>query len=77
VARPGLDLGERLRPVVVAETVGWLGVGLGPPAGSAKTPRALRASYHAEGSGLWPEPWGSKRAGGWRRATRSSRRDAS
>ena len=41
VGRAGLDLGERLRLVVVAETVGWMGVGLRPPAGSAETRREV------------------------------------
>jgi len=40
VGRPGLELGERLRLVVVAETLGRVEVGLRPPAGSAETPRA-------------------------------------
>jgi len=44
VGRPGLELGERLRLVVVAETVGRVEVGLRPPAGSDKTPRPKGAS---------------------------------
>jgi hypothetical protein len=31
---------------------------------------------HAKGSDVWIWPWGSKRAGGWPRSTRSSWRDA-
>jgi hypothetical protein len=54
VGRPGLALGERLRLVVVPETVGRVGVGLRPPAGSAEMPRPKAVSHHAEGSGLWP-----------------------
>ncbi|MDH3814889.1 MAG: hypothetical protein OEV48_10405 [Acidobacteriota bacterium] len=44
MGRPGLELGERLRLVVVAETVGWMEVGLRPPAGSAEMPRPRAAS---------------------------------
>jgi hypothetical protein len=54
VGRPGLDLGERQRLVVVAEKVGWAEVGLRRPAGSAERPQPKAASHHAEGSGLWP-----------------------
>jgi len=43
VGRLGLDLGERRRPVVVAEKVGWKEVGLRRPAGSAQGPHALHA----------------------------------
>ena len=39
VGRPGLELGERLRLVVVAEPFGWVRVGLRPPAGSDETRR--------------------------------------
>ena len=37
--RKGLELGERLRLVVVAEPFGWVRVGLRPPAGSDETRR--------------------------------------
>jgi hypothetical protein len=44
VGRPGLDLGERQRLVVVAEKVGRAEVGLRRPAGSAEMPRPKGAS---------------------------------
>jgi hypothetical protein len=44
VGRPGLDLGERQRLVVVAEKVGRTEVGLRRPAGSAEMPRPKGAS---------------------------------
>jgi len=56
VGRPELDLGERRRPVVVAEMEGWAVDGLRRPAGSAEMPRAQRARQSADGSDLWPRP---------------------
>ncbi len=44
VGRPGLELGERLRLVVVAEKVGRAEVGLRRPAGAAEMPRPKAAS---------------------------------